>query len=139
MSKYINIVRIKGDNFLCGHANFPYGTEFDTMANGAIYTIKDDVVYPICFETSERAYTCFAYNEDGRGVERMAIINECIERMAKIVDKYNKFEVFTHDATAMKYKKHPEDLTEWSWDREKVHKAPVEDLERIREIVRGMQ
>lgn len=140
MAKYINIVRVKADDLICGHANIPYGKDIEQEDNGVLYYVdkKGEKLY-LCMATSERGYKWFAYNEDGKGVERKAIINECIDKMSVMINKETKFEAFLYDATAMKYKKHPEDTTEWSWERSKIHTAPIEDLLHIRDMLDGMR
>lgn len=100
--------------------------------------IQNGVKKQICWETSEFAYKNFAYNVDGNGKERMQLITECIEIMAK-VDKDNEFGKLFDDTVAMRYKKHPEDNTEWSWDRLRVHQAPIEDLKYLKTLLSGMK
>ena len=137
MRKYINIRRIKGDRFPCGHLNIPYGNEF--YVEGQFICIDmDGAKKPVCWETSERAYTDFAYDDDGRGIERKQLINECHDMMARIPNKDEEFVKFFDDAVAMRYKKHPKDTNEWSWDRYKVHTAPVEDLRHIKDVILTM-
>ena len=58
--------------------------------------------------------------------------------MAK-VDKDNEFGKLFDDIVAMKYKKNPNDDTEWSWDRLKIHQAPIEDLRYLKRIFKGMK
>lgn len=139
MSKYINICRVKAEDMICGYVNLPYGTECYSSYNGMLYFIKDGEPKVLCSATSERGYQWFAYNEDGQGIERKRIINECIDIMAKMPDKDEKFGAFLYDAIAMKYKKNPNDMTEWSWDRAKVHTAPIADLEHIRGMLLKMK
>ena len=126
MSTYINIRRIK-DRVHDGEVNIPFGTPFEVDEDGFLYTMNGEQKVRFCFETSERAYRDFAYNADGCGEERKDLIKQCIEQM-KYIDKYNAFAGLIYDPTFMRYKKHPLDVTEWSWDREKVHKAPIADL-----------
>lgn len=123
---YINIHRIKR-KVHCGEVNIPYGTEFDVDEQRFLYCIQNGIKKQICWETSEFAYQNFAWNEDGNGIERMKLIDECIKLMAQI-DKDVEFGKLFDDFVAMKYKKNPNDNTEWLWDRYKVHHAPIEDL-----------
>lgn len=138
MSKYINVIRIKGDKFIGGHVNIPYGTECKAV-DGVIITNQNGKDHPICLETSERAYRDFAYNEDGNGIERKKLINDCIDIMSTIPDKDVKFGFLFDDQIAMQYKKHPEDKTEWSWDRFKVHTAPIDDLRYLKNKLNDLQ
>jgi hypothetical protein len=135
MSKYINITRVKADDMICGRVNIPCGTEFQTDENGLLYFIKDGEKKYLCKATSERGFQWFAYDEDGNGRKRSDLIKECRNIMAAMPDKNEKFEAFFSDFTAMKYKKFPEDMREWSWNREKVHTAPLSDLEHIRSML----
>lgn len=134
---YFNTKRIK-QKVHCGEVNLPYGTFFDVDEQGFIYTIKDGVKLQICWETSEFAYKNFAWDADGNGKERYQIINECIDLMAQI-DKDTEFVKLFDDIVAMKYKKHPDDDSEWSWDRLKVHRAPIEDLRYMKRIFDSMK
>lgn len=139
MSKYINICRVKAEDMICGYVNLPYGTECYSSDNGMLYFIKDGEPKILCSATSERGYRWFAYNDDGKGKERKDIINDCIRIMAGMPDKDEKFAEFLCDATAMKYKKYPENCTEWSWDRAAINTAPIEDLEHIRSMLLKMK
>ena len=135
--KYFNIKRIK-QKVHCGEVNLPYGTEFDVDDQNFIYTIQNGVKKQICWETSEFAYRNFAYDVDGNGKERMQLITECIEIMAQI-DKDNEFGKLFDDIVAMRYKKNPDDDSEWSWNRLKVHQAPIEDLRYLENIFKDMK
>ena len=139
MSKYITACRVKADDMICGYVNLPWGTECETTDSGMLYFVKDGKPKVLCSATSERGYQWFAYNEDGLGIERKRIINESIDIMAKMPDKDEKFSAFLYDATAMKYKKNPNDMNEWAWDRAKVHTAPIADLEHIRGMLLKMK
>lgn len=139
MSKYITACRVKTDDMICGYVNLPWGTECETAENGMLYFIQDGTPKVLCSATSERGYQWFSYNEDGQGIERKRIIKECVDIMAKMPDKDEKFAAFLTDATAMKYKKRPDDTIEWSWDRAKVHTAPISDLEHIRGMLYKMK
>lgn len=134
---YINIKRIK-QHCHCGEVNLPFGTEFDVDDQNFIYTIQNGVKKQICWETSEFAYQYFAYNVDGHGEERMDLIRRCIDEM-RLIDKSEEFGKLFDNFIAMKYKKNPLDMTEWSWDRLKVHKAPIEDLEYLLWVFKGMK
>lgn len=135
--KYFNIKRIK-QKVHCGEVNIPYGTEFDVDDQNFIYTIQNGVKKQICWETSEFAYKNFAYDVDGKGKERIELITECIDIMSRI-DKDNEFAKLFDDLTAMRYKKNPDDETEWSWNRLKVHQAPIEDLKYLKNIFKQMK
>lgn len=134
---YINIHRIKRKAH-CGEVNIPYGTEFDVDEQRFLYCVQNGEKRQICWETSETAYKDFAWDDDGNGVERMKLIEECIKLMARI-DKDNEFEKLFVDLVAMKYKKNPNDDNEWSWDRYKVHHAPIEDLKYLKKVFEGMK
>ena len=134
---YFNTKHIK-QKVHCGEVNLPYGTFFDVDEQGFIYTVKGGKKLQICWETSEFAYKNFAWDIDGNGKERHQIINECIDLMAHI-DKDSEFVKLFDDIVAMKYKKHLDDDSEWSWDRYKVHHAPIENLKYLRDIFKGMK
>lgn len=137
MSTYINIHRIK-DKVHDGECNIPFGTPFEVDADGFLYTTNEEgVAFRICWETSERAYRDFAYNADGCGEERKDIIKDCIDIMAHI-NKTEAFGSLLYDPVFMRYKKHKNDDTEWSWDRLKVHKAPISDLKYMLTVFKGM-
>ena len=123
---------------ICGYVNLPYGTECETDDNGFLFYEKNGEKKILCRATSERGYQWFAYNDDGLGRERKDLIKECIQIMTAMLDKDEKFAEFLSDATAMKYKRYPDDCTEWSWNREKVHTASISDLEHIREMLKDM-
>ena len=55
------------------------------------------------------------------------------------IDKDNEFAKLFDDLTAMRYKKNPDDETEWSWNRLKVHQAPIEDLKYLKNIFKQMK
>ena len=133
---YINIHPIH-DKVHCGEVNFPFGTRFGVDSEGFIFTMEDGVKKQVCLESSERAYRDFAWNDDDHGEERKDLINDIKDTMAK-VDKAVGFEALYTDPIALKYKKHKNDMTEWSWDRAKVHKAPLEDLYYLQILVNGM-
>lgn len=139
MSKYITACRVKADDMICGYVNLPWGTECEAAENGMLYFVKDGKPKVLCSATSERGFRWFAYNADGKGIERKRIINECIRIMTDMPDKDEKFAAFLYDATAMRYKKNPNDMSEWSWDRAKVHTAPIIDLEHIRGMLFKMK
>ena len=137
MSTYINIHRIK-DRVHDGECNIPFGTPFDVDRDNFLYTTdKEGHAFRVCFESSERAYRDFAYNGDGHGEERKDIIKDCIDQM-KHIDKSVQFGSLLYDPVFMRYKKNPLDDTEWSWDRLKVHKAPIEDLKYMLTVFKGM-
>ena len=136
MSAYINIRRIH-DRVHDGEVNVPFGTPFEVDEDGFLYTMNGETKVRFCFEKSERAYRDFAYNADGCGEERKDLIKQCIRQM-QYIDKDNAFVNFIYDPTFMKYKKHPLDVTEWSWDREKVHKAPISDLKYMLTCFKSM-
>ena len=136
--KYINIKRVKG-KFHCGEVNIPWGTEFYVSEDGFISVLYKDRECKLCWETSENAYRYFAYNDDGQGELRKKLINETHDLMAQVRDRDVEFERFFHSQTALKYKKDPNNDTEWSWNRLKVHTAPIADLEEIKRIVLKMK
>lgn len=134
---YINIHRIKR-KVHCGEVNIPYGMEFDVDEQRFLYCVQNGVKKRICWETSEFAYQNFAWNDDGNGVERIKLITECIDIMARI-DKNTEFDKLFNDFVAMRYKDNPNDMETWSWDRYKVHHAPIEDLKYLRNVFKGMK
>lgn len=136
---YTNMKRIKGDMFPCGHLNIPYGKSSYLIDHRGFICFVDEKGNhkTICLETSEFAYTNFAYDADDRGVDRFELINKNIEVMSKIFDKDRYFAEFFHDGIAMKYKKN-DNPDEWTWNRLAVHKAPISDLEHILELVKDM-
>ena len=133
---YINISRIK-KLCHCGEVNIPFGTEFDVDDQGFLYTYINDEKKQICLETSETAYKYFAYNVDGCGEERKDLIKQSVDVMGHI-DKSVAFCGLLSDPIFMKYKKHPLDDSEWSWDRLKVHKAPISDLKYMLTVFKSM-
>lgn len=67
--KYITHHRFK-ELALCGERlNIPYGTELDT--EGCVIVMPDGRA--ICYATSENAKRHFAWNDDGKGLERGAL------------------------------------------------------------------
>lgn len=134
---YFNTKRIKR-RVHCGEVNLPYGTDFDVDEKGFIFTVKDGIKQQICWETSDFAFKNFTWDVDGNGKERYQLINECVDIMSRI-DKDTEFAKLFDDIVAMRYKKHPEDDTEWSWNRLKVHQAPIEDLRYLKQVFKGMK
>lgn len=137
MSTYINIHRIK-DLVHDGECNIPFGTPFEVDSDGFLYTLDDEgKPFRVCWETSERAYRDFAYNADGCGEERKDVINDCIDTMSHI-NKDEHFGSLLYDPVCMRYKKNQNDSSEWSWDRLKVHKAPIADLKYMQTVFKSM-
>ena len=134
-----NYILVKGMKKLChcGEVNLPFGTP--AFVQDKFICVRDgDTVKPLCLEHSETAFRYFAWNGDEKGEERKDLINSCIDEMSRIYNKDEQFATLIFDPVCMRYKRNTLDDSEWIWDRDKVHKAPIGDLKYMLMIFKSM-
>ena len=137
--KYVNIYAIGKDRFM-NPIDIPAETEeWFVNDRGFICIEVDGVVRECGLERSENGLTKFAYNNDGQWKQRVQLISECINLMMLLgIRKDEYFAWFLKDKIAMKLKKDPKNLNEWSWDRLKVHTTSIYNLRHIRNMLIDM-
>lgn len=127
------------DKVICGHVNLPYGT---------VCELKGEVLYhrdkPLCYATSENAHQFFARDDDGQGEKRGELTQEIQRLLSNRNDKVKgragtwqeAWNRIWADLSIRKYKR-IEHADHWLFNHA-FFNAPIEDLEYIRDIVKGV-
>lgn len=114
-----------------GPVNIPFGS---------VLRAEGDFLYwndlPVCAITSQNAYEYFSRNDDGKGLERGALVEAICKRLEKRDDLYQRrWNKVWADPVSQKYRrKDQEDYWLWSFD---FYNAPVEDLRHIAAIIQA--
>ena len=80
---YVARRRCREPNTIQGRVNIPYGTELEVVGRFLIYRGQT-----LCSVTSQLAYDFFSQNDDGRGLERGALVAEILELPAEEVERF---------------------------------------------------
>lgn len=125
---------------ISGVKNLPYGTECETQ--GEFITFNGQTLAAV---TSENAHQYFARNDDGQGLKRGELTQEIQRLLANRKDKVKgragtwqeAWDRIWADLSIRKYKR-VERADHWLFNHA-FYNAPIEDLEYIRDIVKGVR
>lgn len=131
---YVARRRCREPNTIQGRVNIPYGTELEAVGRFLIYHGQT-----LCSVTSQLAYDYFSQNDDGRGLERGALVAEILELLGQpkkisLEERQKRWDRIWAAEDLHKYRrKDHEDFWVWNFD---FYNAPVEDLLRIRNLAK---
>lgn len=120
---------------LAGQVNIPYGTALENQGGALILNGKR-----LCLATSQNACDYFSQNDDGRGLERGALVSEilsCLEQKPHGDGKayQARWDKVSADQICQQYRRTDhEDF--WLWSQA-FYDAPIDDLQHIAQLVRG--
>ncbi len=134
--EYVTIKRFKGKG-IGGEFNIPYGKTLELRPDGMLY--YDDL--PVCVARSFASHQHFACNYDGKGLRRGSLSHSIVEFLSpknfdSPQDRDKAWEAVWEDDWVQKYRRE-EHADFWLWNNDFYH-APIEDLERIAELI-GMK
>ena len=122
--KYITRKRYK-KKCIQGEVNIPFGTQLDTIGNFIIYNNK-----PVCVDTSQDAFDYFVSNEDGKGLERIELIDWILDHTSNKNKKYNDiWEMIWSNNYYHKFKREDND-ERWLWYKG-FYTATIDDLQML--------
>ena len=115
---------------MCGkQVNIPYGTVLE--AQDGILRWRGDL---LSVDTSDDAHNYFSQNDDGRGLERGALVSAILARLEKRdKDHQARWNKIWPDTLCQKYRR-PEHEDFWLWNHD-FFNAPVEDLRYIAGLI----
>lgn len=116
-----------------GFVNIPYGTKMDQQGRFICHNGK-----PICTINSHSGRAYFAPDNDGRGLERgalIAAIKGTLER--KDADHQKRWNKIWGSLMCKRYQ-NPEHSDFWVWNQA-FYEAPVEDLQSIAKLIEAVR
>jgi len=130
MLRYIAFKRFHRKGIDGFEHNLHYG---DTVAeeNGMLFSAG----HPICVERSLAGHTHFAWNDDGRGLERGTLTASIIKALANPDKRHRaRWDMVWDDARCQPYRRtdQPEDVWLWSED---FYRLDIDNLEYIAALV----
>ena len=116
---------------ICGNVNLPSGTVVDCDLSDNTIKYKGQ---PLCKLFSENAHLYFSRNDDGRGMERGALVRRIMNRLRKH-DKLHqeRWDKIWEDSLCQRFKRkdHPDF---WVWN-ESFYNAEICDLQYIAKLI----
>ena len=109
--------------------NIPYGSILECQDGFLLWQGQ-----PLCLDTSQNAHDYFSRDDDGRGLERGALVGAILTRLEKRDKDYQtRWDKVWTDSLCQQYRRaEHEDF--WIWNHD-FYAAPVEDLRYIAGLV----
>ena len=109
--------------------NIPYGTVLEAQDGILRWQGKR-----LCVDTSDDAHNYFSQNDDGRGLERGALVGAICSLLEKRDKNYQaRWNKIWPDSLCQKYRR-PEHDDFWLWNHD-FFNAPIEDLRHIAALI----
>lgn len=117
---------------LAGQVNIPYGTALENQGGALVLNGER-----LCFVTGQNAHDFFSQNDDGRGLERGALVAQILARLEKSPHKAKahqaRWDRVWADQICQQYRRADHE-DHWLWNQA-FYDAPVEDLQHIAQLV----
>lgn len=116
-----------------GQVNIPYGTALENQGGTLMLNGK-----PLCYATGQNACDYFSQNDDGRGLERGALVAAILARLERKPHKEDagyqaRWDKVWADRLCQQYRRR-EHEDRWLWNQD-FYDAPVDDLRHIAGLV----
>ncbi len=131
MERHIEYVARKRARFVSHgeRVNIPYGTALEAADGWLLWRGA-----PLCRVHSQNALDYFSRNDDGKGLERGALVGAIISRLEKQDGEHQtRWDMVWHDPLCQRYRR-KEHKDHWIWSRA-FYSAPVEDLRQIAALI----